>query len=288
MLTAEINTLEIPAHLAAVVRVSADSDLGASGVFPILGTATATNTNGSDNTELIVTLDNRAPAAVDDVASTDEDVPITVDVLANDGDLDNDPLVVINVTGNVSGTAVLNPDYTVTFTPTLNFNGVVTLTYTISDGNLTDDGLIIITVNPVNDPPVAIDDFRQIGRLPISVTIDVLDNDFDIDNDILSVISITSPLTGTASISGTLIVYTPTVARAGVPVDQFVYTISDGQGAIATATVRIEIQGQTAITLLNQLSQPTSTILLSLLLFLLPLTLTIKLKRKHSRRRETK
>jgi hypothetical protein len=61
--------------------------------------------------------------------------PKTIDVLANDSDPDNDPLVVTEVSVPENGTAVINLDNIITYTPSAGFDGTDAFTYTISDGN---------------------------------------------------------------------------------------------------------------------------------------------------------
>src|SRR5262249_44329418 len=68
----------------------------------------------------------------DDSYSTREDTAITVNapgVLANDGDVDGDPLTAILVTGPAHGTLTLNSDGSFTYTPALNYNGPDSFTY---------------------------------------------------------------------------------------------------------------------------------------------------------------
>ena len=73
---------------------------------------------------------------------------------ANDTDAEGQALSVVNVTGAVGGTVSLVGG-TITFTPTLNFNGAARFDYTVSDGAASDVGRVDITVNPINDAPVA-------------------------------------------------------------------------------------------------------------------------------------
>ncbi|MFB1118965.1 cadherin-like domain-containing protein, partial [Dickeya dadantii] len=61
------------------------------------------------------------------------DTPVTVDVLANDSDVDGNPLTVTAATAG-HGAVVINADGTLTYTPNSNFNGTDTVTYTVSDG----------------------------------------------------------------------------------------------------------------------------------------------------------
>jgi hypothetical protein len=80
-----------------------------------------------------------------------------------------------------------------------------------------------VTVTPVNDPPVAVNDFTNTVE-DVSVTIHPLVNDSDVDGDPLIIISV-SPTNGTASISGTKVVFTPATNFNGTAT--IGYTISD-------------------------------------------------------------
>jgi len=105
-----------------------------------------------------VRASNQAPTAVDDEVSTDEDTPVTINVLANDSDADEDPLTIVAVTQPANGAAVINPDGTVTYTPSANFHGTGQFTYTISDGNgETSTAKVTVQVNSINDSPVLAD-----------------------------------------------------------------------------------------------------------------------------------
>ena len=96
-----------------------------------------------------------APVANDDTAETDEDVPVTIDVLANDTDVDTgDTLTIQSVSDPANGTAVINAGQ-IDYTPDGEFSGTDTFTYTITDGTDTDTATVTITVNEVNDAPIA-------------------------------------------------------------------------------------------------------------------------------------
>lgn len=75
-----------------------------------------------------------APVARRDVASTDPNAPVTIPVLANDLDVDGDPLTVLSATTPMHGTVAVNPDGTILYTPEPGFTGTDTFSYTISDG----------------------------------------------------------------------------------------------------------------------------------------------------------
>jgi hypothetical protein len=94
-----------------------------------------------------ITARNRQPDAVDDSATTQTGVPITINVLANDTDPDGDTLSVSAVTQPANGT-VVNNGTNVTFTPAAGFSGTTTFTYTVSDGhNGSDTATVTVTVN---------------------------------------------------------------------------------------------------------------------------------------------
>jgi hypothetical protein len=206
-------------------------------------------TDGSNASELAMVDDilvtttaaNGLPVAVGDSEATNEDMSVTVTVLANDSDPDGDTLAVTAVTAPAHGGAVLNPDSTVTYQPADNYNGDDSFDYTVSDGNGgTDTATVSITIAPVNDDPVAHDDTATTPQ-DTAVTILVLSNDSDVDGDGLTVTAVGVPANGAVENRGNSVTYTPNAGYTGE--DSFSYTISDGQGGTATALVAITITG---------------------------------------------
>lgn len=116
-------------------------------------TTTAESDPGDNRGAAAVTVRNVAPVAEDDVAMTDEDTPVSVGVLSNDSDANGDPLSVVVVGAPADGVAALGGPDTVVYTPTVGFMGTDTFTYTVSDGNLTDDAIVTIIVTSANTPP---------------------------------------------------------------------------------------------------------------------------------------
>ncbi|EOD5244362.1 tandem-95 repeat protein [Vibrio parahaemolyticus] len=100
-----------------------------------------------------VTPVNDAPVAKDDTAITDEDTPVTIDVLPNDNDIDGDKLSIQSASVPEAQGKVEIVDGKLVFTPAENFNGDAEITYTVTDGELTDEAKVAVTVNPVNDAP---------------------------------------------------------------------------------------------------------------------------------------
>jgi hypothetical protein len=83
---------------------------------------------------LTVTQGNDRPIARNDTAVTPQGVPVAIAVLANDTDAENDPISLVSVTQPANGSAVINANGTITYTPNASFVGTNTFTYTITDG----------------------------------------------------------------------------------------------------------------------------------------------------------
>ena len=199
---------------------------------------------GSDTAIFVIHIGgaNDAPVAVDDLGTTPEDTPITIDVQANDSDIDLDPLTTTAIlSGPSNGAAVIVNGDSITYTPNANFNGMDTLTYIISDGNGgMDTAEVIITITPVNDAPVAVDD-AVFTPEDVPVTYDVQGNDSDVDGDALTTTIVTNGTNGTAIVSNDSILYTPNLNFNGY--DTITYVISDGNGGSDTAIFVIHIGG---------------------------------------------
>jgi len=182
---------------------------------------------------------NYPPVAVDDSATTPQDTPVTINILSNDFDPDNDTLTVASVTQGAHG-SVTNNGNNVTYTPALNFTGTDSFTYTISDGNGgTDTAIVTVTVTSINHPPVAVDDNATTPQ-DTPVTINILSNDSDPDaGDTLTVNLVTPGTHGSVTINGSNVTYTPNSGFTGT--DSFTYTISDGNDGTDTATVTITV-----------------------------------------------
>src|SRR6185369_12731177 len=123
------------------------------------GVATSAETTVTIHVQAV----NDAPVTQSDSYSTDEDTTLVVDatgsVLANDSDVDGDTLTAALVTGPAHGTLTLNSDGSFNYAPEANFNGSDSFVYQASDGTLTSsDTTVTITVNPLNDAPVAVAD----------------------------------------------------------------------------------------------------------------------------------
>jgi VCBS repeat-containing protein len=195
---------------------------------------------------IIVAVVNTPPVAEDDVYDTDEDTMLVVatpGVLANDTDAEDDPLTAVLVSDVTSGTLVLDASGAFTYTPDVDFFGVVSFTYLANDG-LDDSNIatVTITVNPVNDLPVAEDDvYNAVEDTPLVITdTGVLSNDLDNDGDPLTAVLVTDVSNGVLELDASgAFTYTPDLDYNGV--DSFTYVANDGAADSNFATVVITV-----------------------------------------------
>jgi internalin A len=181
---------------------------------------------------------NQPPEAVDDVFSTHTNMQLTMDVLANDWDPDEDELIMVGVTTQPEhGDLVLNPDDTFAYTPEEGFAGEDSFSYEISDGLLSATATVTIMVT--NLSPVANDDLVTTLR-DTYVEFNIFVNDSDPDGDLYTITSMGSPSNGTLSWWNPdgQCAYIPNESFVGE--DSFVYEISDGWLS-DSATVTISV-----------------------------------------------
>jgi len=188
-----------------------------------------------DSTWVIITVTpvNDAPMLVDDYATTPEDSCIQIAILSNDSDVENmlDLSTLVIISGPSNGTFVLDPITGIlTYCPDSNFNGMDTLIYAMCDSGfpqpiLCDTALVIITITPVNDAPIALNDSAIVCAADVSI-INVLANDFDQEGDSLSVSILNQGSQGIAFVSLTNeIIYTANAGSGGW--DSLQYVICD-------------------------------------------------------------
>lgn len=215
----------------------------------------ARNTGGQESNIATVTINvtprNDAPVAVNDAYSTNEDTILTVSapgVLTNDTDIDNDILTTALVTGPSHGSLTLNPNGGFVYTPTANYVGTDTFTYRASD-TLAQSNIatVTITVNPVNDAPVAVnDEYTAFINTALVITAPgILANDTDLDGPTpLTAVSISAASNGTLSANANgSFTFTPAANFTGTA--SFTYRARDGAGATSdnAATVTINVSG---------------------------------------------
>ncbi len=211
------------------------------------GSATATvNITVTESTS---SPGNTAPVAVNDSSTLQEDSQLTLNVLANDSDADDDSLSLVSVLPGNNGTTSIEGDQVV-YTPTANFSGTDSFDYTVSDGQGgTDTATVTITVNNVNDDPVAVDDTATTDQ-DSSLLVPVVANDTDVEGDTLTIVSATAGSAGSTAIENNQIRYTPDAGFVGD--DSFSYTVEDGNGGTATATVNVTVTDTTSTGRVNE------------------------------------
>ena len=205
------------------------------------------NDGTDDGNEAVVTITvNTAPVAAGDAFTTDEDTTLVVNapgVLTNDTDADDNTLTAVLLSAPANGTLTLNPDGSFTYVPNADFHGTDSFTYAASDGLAqSSPATVVITVNPVNDPPVSSDNSFTVNA-GSTLTVGapgVLANDTDVDGDALTAVLVSGPSNGTLTLNADgSFVYVPNAGFAGT--DSFTYRASDGTVQGNTATVSIQV-----------------------------------------------
>ncbi|MEM7268810.1 MAG: Ig-like domain-containing protein, partial [Pseudomonadota bacterium] len=259
---------------------------------------------GSDSAEIVITVNgvNEPPEATDNAALTDEETPVSGNVIFDDdgfgvdGDPNGDDLTVTAVSfgpvgvptpvatdsGDYSGQLTVDPDGSYSFTPdaglgelTVGETETVTFTYTISDGNGgTDTAEVVITIEGLNEPPVAVDDAitieegQSVGVAADDPALNILTNDSDPDGDAITVAEVegqTMPAGGSVTVtvfsSALNAEVDVTIAEDGTLTyaddgafdalddgesDSFTltYEASDGDASSNPATVTVTIEGK--------------------------------------------
>ncbi|OFJ55576.1 hypothetical protein BEL07_01340 [Mycolicibacterium grossiae] len=195
-----------------------------------------------------VTPINQNPIARDDAFSVDEDTPLTGDVSLNDADPNQgDTRSYGVVSSTTQGSLVLRPDGTFDYTPSGNFFGTDSFTYSFSDrAGATATATATITVRAVNDAPVAAPGPQSVDYATGSVTGTV--GFTDVDSPTLTY-TVTQPSSGRVTFDAVTgrYVFTPTVAdrlQANLTpgADSRTFTITASDGAASTPiTITAEI-----------------------------------------------
>ena len=195
-----------------------------------------------------------APSATSGTATTDENMPVNIPVMADVTNTAGSYLIVQITGAPANGTVAIDlhgdpsdssGDF-INYTPNANFSGSDSFTYTVTDPfGQTSSATVTITVSAVNQPPV-VGSTSAIGTVGTATTLNLLTNASDPDGDTLTVSSFTQGQNGTVTVSAGIATYTPTSGFTGE--DEFTYVISDGHGntSIGTAQVTIYPSGQWA------------------------------------------
>jgi len=221
--------------------------------------------------DVTITSENDPPVAVDDAEVTDEDTPVVILVVTNDSDVEDgsplDPCLVTVISQPANGTIAIGgpPTCELTYTPDPNYNGNDSFIYEVCDSdNLCDTANVTIIVNPINDPPIAVDDSETTPE-DAPVSIEVHQNDTDVEDvplDSCSVTILETPANGVVTIGGPPgceLVYTPNPNYNGT--DTFLYEICDSGNLCDTAVVDVTITpvNDPPIAVMDTLSTPEET-----------------------------
>ncbi len=221
--------------------VSGTIDNNASSVGPYTAVVTVIDGNGGTMSDSFVwTVGNPGPVAMDDAYTVDEDAVLAATVAGNDSDSDGDVLTYNLMAGPANGSISWNTNGTFTYSPNADFHGTDSFSYRTTDSDgATATAIAVITIDPVNDAPVATDDLETTDE-DTPVTVNVLSNDTDPDAEPLLVSILSTPANGTVSVNPDgSVEYTPKPDFHGE--DSFDYEICDTDGICSSATVTIQV-----------------------------------------------
>ena len=210
------------------------------------GTALSATTTVSLNVAAV----NDPPVASDDAATTDEDTPVVIDVLANDSDVDGAlvPSSLSITLAPVHGGATVDPlTGAVTYTPQANFHGSDSFTYRICDGlGACTFAVVVISVLAVNDPPVADAGDDQTASTGQLVTLDGSGSS-DPDGDTITYLwTIVSAPAGSSAVLSGATTSAPTFTPDRNGLYRLELTVSDGT---TTSSDQVDVTVLGAITL---------------------------------------
>ena len=243
----------------AVSGMTSDGTVIASLLAGVAHDAATNASAASTSTDNTVTYDNNdAPTAVDDTFTATEDTDLVRPASGigspafNDTDPDGDTLTV-TVVGSATGGTVALAAGSITFSPTANLcgPGAGSFGYTVSDGTLSDTGLVTVDISCVNDAPVAASQAvtptrTRPRRSPSGAS--------DADGDSLTYAIGTGPAHGSLSGTAPALTYTPAPNYHGP--DSFTFTASDGPATSNVATVSITVTSVNDTPTLTNPGQP--------------------------------
>ena len=192
-------------------------------------------TSAPATVSITVTPVNDAPTATDQSVTVDED-SVKVITLAGT-DVDGDTLTFAKASNPAHGTVTITSAGQATYTPTANYNGPDSFTFTVNDGTVTSAAATVsITVVEVNDAPTAT--AASVTTAEDTAKVITLAGT-DVDGDTLAYAIGATPGHGVVTLSGNEATYTPATDYHGP--DSFTFTVNDGTVTSAPATVTINV-----------------------------------------------
>lgn len=202
---------------------------------------------------------NRNPVATADYVTIPNGAATEIRVLDNDYDLDGDPLSITATRTVTNAPSWVNPNGTVTYSPTPGYTGADTLSYDLSDGRGgTATGAVILNVAARNDPPVAVDKIDEVNQSTTTTLLPLADDSDPGDTFLLNWVgplqfvygNLGTPTDlGSTTVSGNSVIYSaPFVcncaARAYYHVVRFQYEVIDSRGQTSRAWHAINVYSQ--------------------------------------------
>ncbi|MFZ3204835.1 MAG: Ig-like domain-containing protein [Pseudomonas sp.] len=230
------------ASASATLTVTSASGATAA-IYDISASAVSGNNSATATAAYVVeaAASNSAPVAKNDSGSTSTNTAVTVAVLTNDTDPDGDSLSVTTISGVSNGTAKLNSNGTISFTPASGYSGTTGFSYSISDGkggSASAQVSVSVATSSLQAPVANADQVSLSSLSP--VVIPVLANDSDPQGAKLTVIGVTQGSKGSVTVNaGGSLTYSP--SRGLKTSDSFTYTISNGSKS-ASASVTVTLQ----------------------------------------------
>lgn len=195
---------------------------------PAIAAFTVVVTDGGETTtnavpvRLNVSAINDPPVMTSQSITIVEDQPLSLDFLSAT-DADGDPVTIRILTGPQHG-QVLNWPTSGVYDPSRDYAGTDSITFVANDGTVdSDPATLTITIQNINDPPLPdTAEFTTLEDTPVSVTLTA----YDPDNDPLSFALTGTASSGTATLTGSNAVFTPSFGKTGYA--YFDYAASDG------------------------------------------------------------
>ncbi|VEP17968.1 hypothetical protein H1P_6640002 [Hyella patelloides LEGE 07179] len=243
-LDADGETIAVPVEIFTILI---GNNATARNSFENLATSTGGQASAVNNASEIVEAIIQAINFSDDYKiATDEDTSVTIlasELFNNNSDIDPENILsIVEINNLFNGTAIINEEGNIEFTPNSNFNGKIKFDYTFTDGIENNTGTVEVIVNPVNYILIANDDTFATDE-DVSLTIlanELFDNDINLDTEkSLSISSINNLFNGTAIINAEgNIEFTPADEFNGIA--SFDYTVTDGiDSEIASVEVMV-------------------------------------------------
>ena len=234
-----------------ILTLTLDVDAGApSGPYPIvIGSSLTTFEMVDAESGVLASYSNdgtisvnNPPVATADSESTNEDTAAFFDVLANDTDVEFDTLAVTIVSGPTNGTAAVQTDETVLYTPSANFHGSDSFTYTINDGLVDSNEVTVsITVNSIDDPAsLDTDTFSVNEDVTLMDSVTATDLDGLTNGAVYSILS--QPANGSVSIGATTGEFTYIPDANFSDADTFDVRVTDDDSYTADFTITVNVQ----------------------------------------------